>query len=90
VGVTTAAMVLIRELDDVMLIDIKEKENAVKGEALDLNHMASALGLSVKAYGSADYKDMEGSDLVIVTAGFRAGALGKGLRLGRLQGHGGL
>jgi len=70
VGVTTAAMILIRELDDVMLIDIKEKENAVKGEALDLNHMASALGLSVKAYGSADYKDMEGSDLVIVTAGF--------------------
>ncbi len=70
VGVTTGALILLRELDDVMLIDIKEKENAAKGEALDLNHMAAALGLSVKAYGSGDYKDMQGSDLVIVTAGF--------------------
>ena len=70
VGVTTGALIMIRELDDVMLIDIKEKESAAKGEALDLNHMAAALGLSVRAYGSADYKDMKGSDLVIVTAGF--------------------
>ncbi len=68
VGVTTAALVMLRELDDVMLIDIKP--NAPQGEALDLNHMAAALGLSVRAYGSNDYKDMKGSDIVIVTAGF--------------------
>ena len=68
VGVTTAALIMLRELDDVMLIDIKP--NAPQGEALDLNHMAAALGLSVRAYGSNDYKDMKGSDIVVVTAGF--------------------
>ncbi|MGC9112264.1 malate dehydrogenase [Acidilobus sp.] len=68
VGVTTGAMVLLRDLDDVMLIDIKP--NAPQGEALDLNHMAAVLGISRRAYGSNDYKDMSGSDIVIVTAGF--------------------
>ncbi len=68
VGVTTGAMILLRDLDDVMLIDIKP--NAPQGEALDLNHMVSVLGISRRAYGSNDYKDMSGSDIVIVTAGF--------------------
>jgi len=68
VGVTTGAMILLRDLDDVMLIDIKP--NAPQGEALDLNHMTAVLGISRRAYGSNDYKDMAGSDVVIVTAGF--------------------
>ena len=68
VGVTTGAFLLIRDIDDVMLIDIiKDKP---QGEALDLGHMLSVIGSSRRVTGSNDYKDMAGSDVVIITAGF--------------------
>ncbi|MEB2792790.1 MAG: malate dehydrogenase [Caldisphaeraceae archaeon] len=68
VGVTTGAFLLIRDVDDVMLIDIiKDKP---QGEALDLGHMLSVIGSSRRVTGSNDYKDMAGSDVVIITAGF--------------------
>jgi malate dehydrogenase (NAD) (EC 1.1.1.37) len=68
VGATTGAFLLMRDVDDVVLIDIlKDKP---QGEALDLGHMASAIGSSRKVIGSNDYKDMAGSDIVIITAGF--------------------
>lgn len=68
VGVSAAAFMMLRELDDILLIDIIE--GRPQGEALDLGHAAAIFGLSVRLMGSNDYKDMEGSDLVIVTAGF--------------------
>lgn len=68
VGVSAAVQLAVRELDDITLIDIIP--GRPQGEALDLGHMASILGLSIDIRGSNDYKDMEGSDLVIVTAGF--------------------
>ncbi|MCE4608623.1 MAG: malate dehydrogenase [Caldisphaeraceae archaeon] len=68
VGVTTGAFLLIRDVDDVMLIDIiKDKP---QGEALDLGHMLSVISSSRRVTGSNDYKDMAGSDVVIITAGF--------------------
>ncbi len=68
VGTSAAAFMMIKELDDILLIDIIE--NKPQGEALDLSHAASILGLSVNIMGSNDFKDMEGSDIVVVTAGF--------------------
>ncbi len=68
VGTSAANYIMLKELDDILLIDIIE--GRPQGEALDLGHAASILGLSVKVKGSNDFKDMEGSDLVIVTAGF--------------------
>lgn len=68
VGVSAAIQLAVRELDDLTLIDIIP--GRAEGEALDLGHMASILGLSIDIRGSTDYRDMEGSDLVIVTAGF--------------------
>lgn len=59
---------MLRELDDILLIDIIEGKP--QGEALDLAHAAAILGLSVDVRGSNDYRDMAGSDLVVVTAGF--------------------
>ncbi|MDT7903338.1 MAG: malate dehydrogenase, partial [Caldivirga sp.] len=52
---------------DVTLIDIIQ--GLPQGEALDLNHAAAILGKSVRYRGSNDYRDMEGSDIVIITAG---------------------
>ncbi len=68
VGTSAAAFMMIKELDDILLIDIIE--NKPQGEALDLSHAASILGLSVSITGSNDFKDMAGSDIVVVTAGF--------------------
>ncbi len=68
VGTSAAAFMMLKELDDILLIDIIP--NKPQGEALDLSHAASILGLSVKIMGSNDYKDMAGSDIVVVTAGF--------------------
>ena len=68
VGISAAVQIAVKELDDITLIDIIP--GRAEGEALDLGHMASILGLSIDIRGSTDYKDMEGSDLVIVTAGF--------------------
>ena len=68
VGATTAAFLMFFEPDnEVVLIDIIK--GLPQGEALDLNHAASILGKSVRFRGSNDYRDMEGSDIVIVTAG---------------------
>ncbi|CCC82058.1 malate dehydrogenase [Thermoproteus tenax] len=68
VGATTAAMLGVLGVDNkIVLIDIIK--GLPQGEALDLNHMSSILGLDVYYTGSNDYADMKGSDLVIVTAG---------------------
>ncbi len=68
VGTSAANYMMLKELDDILLIDIIE--GRPQGEALDLGHAAAILGLSVRVKGTNDYKEMEGSDLVIVTAGF--------------------
>lgn len=68
VGASTAAMLGLLGVDNkIVLIDIIK--GLPQGEALDLNHMSSILGLDVYYTGSNDYADMKGSDLVIVTAG---------------------
>ena len=68
VGTSAAAFMMIKELDDILLIDIIP--NKPQGEALDLSHAASILGKSISITGSNDYRDMAGSDIVVVTAGF--------------------
>jgi len=49
------------------LIDIIQ--GLPQGEALDLSHMASILGIDVEVTGSNDYRDMAGADLAVITAG---------------------
>ena len=68
VGTSAANYIMLKELDDVLLIDIIE--GRPQGEAIDLGHAAAILGLSVDVQGSNDFRDMAGSKLVIVTAGF--------------------
>lgn len=68
VGTAAAAIMGVMKVDTkILLIDIVK--GLPQGEALDLNHMSSILGLDVEYEGSNEYKDMAGSDLVIVTAG---------------------
>jgi malate dehydrogenase len=68
VGTSAALHIGLRELGDVVLVDIVQ--GLPQGEALDLNHMAAILGLDVEYTGTNDYRDIEGSEVVVVTAGF--------------------
>ncbi len=68
VGMSTAVFTAIKQLDDILLVDIIE--NLPQGEAQDLGHALSILGVDIRVRGTNDYKDMEGSDIVVVTAGF--------------------
>ncbi|MEM0286900.1 MAG: malate dehydrogenase [Nitrososphaerota archaeon] len=68
VGATTAALLMLAEADrEISLVDIIE--GLPQGEALDMNHAASILGKSVNVRGSNKYEDIQGSEIVIVTAG---------------------
>ncbi|MEM0491671.1 MAG: malate dehydrogenase [Acidilobaceae archaeon] len=68
VGTIAAFMALIRGLDNkIVLIDIVP--GLAQGEALDLGHAASALGIDAEIIGSEDFSLIKGSDIVLVTAG---------------------
>ncbi|MEN2975143.1 MAG: malate dehydrogenase [Candidatus Caldarchaeales archaeon] len=68
VGIAAAIHIALKELDDLTLIDIVE--GLPQGEALDLQHMCGILDIDIDIRGSNDYRDMEGSDIVVVPAGF--------------------
>lgn len=67
VGSTCAHWAAAKELGDVVLLDINE--GAAKGRALDLYQASAVAMFDSKITGTADYKDIADSDIVIVTAG---------------------
>lgn len=58
-----------RELGDVVLVDIPEKEGLVKGKALDIQESTPIEGSDCWLTGTSNYGDIGGSDVVVVTAG---------------------
>ena len=71
VGSTLAFKILEEELADVVLVDIKE--DLAKGKALDLEDASALLETEKSILGTSDYKDIKGSYVVVVTAGFARG-----------------
>jgi malate dehydrogenase len=67
VGSAAAFDILRYKISDVVLID--SNENQAKGEALDMMQAAPAIEFDGTILGTNDYSQMEGSELVIVTAG---------------------
>lgn len=67
IGGTLAHLALLKRLGDVVLYDIAE--GVPQGKALDLSQCGPIEGFDAKVTGTNDYKDIEGSDVVIVTAG---------------------
>lgn len=67
VGSSAAFRILEFRISDVVLIDIAE--NLAHGEALDMMQAAPAIEFDGKIKGTSDFSEMEGSELVIVTAG---------------------
>ncbi|MED4583704.1 malate dehydrogenase [Brevibacillus choshinensis] len=68
-GATTAFIMAQKELADIVLVDIPQLENPTKGKALDMMEASPVLGFDSTIVGTSDYKDIEGSDIVIITAG---------------------
>ena len=69
VGATCAHWAAAKELGDIVLVDIPDKVGVAQGKALDLSCSAPIERFDSQIIGTADYKDTEGSDVVIVTAG---------------------
>src|SRR5438270_13040172 len=69
IGGELAALLARRELGDVVLCDIPEKEGVAKGKALDLEQNGAVLGHDAKITGSSNWADCAGADVVIITAG---------------------
>ena len=69
VGATCAHWAAAKELGDIVLIDIPDKEGVAKGKALDLACAAPMERFDSSIIGTSDYADTAGSDVVIVTAG---------------------
>jgi malate dehydrogenase len=67
VGATTAQRIAEKEIGDVVMTDIVE--GLPQGKALDLMQAGPLCGYDSKITGTNDYKDIEGSDVVVVTAG---------------------
>ncbi|ALB01630.1 malate dehydrogenase [Francisella persica ATCC VR-331] len=67
IGGTLAHLALIKQLGDVVLFDIAQ--GIPQGKALDLLQTCPIEGVDFKVRGTNDYKDLENSDIVIVTAG---------------------
>lgn len=69
IGGELAMLVARRELGDVVLLDIPDKEGVAKGKALDLMQAGAVDGYDAKITGTSNYDDIKGADVVIVTAG---------------------
>ncbi|WP_214771107.1 MULTISPECIES: malate dehydrogenase [unclassified Exiguobacterium] len=68
-GATTALYLAQRELGDVVLVDRPEQENPTKGKALDIQEAAPILGFDASVKGTSNYADINGADIVVITAG---------------------
>jgi malate dehydrogenase len=67
VGASAALNSCLRKLGDVLLLDIVE--GLPQGEALDINHQLSEVGIDCSVRGSNEYVDMKGSDIIVLVAG---------------------
>ncbi|MDO3376821.1 malate dehydrogenase [Geoalkalibacter halelectricus] len=67
IGGVLAQLCALRELGDVVLFDIVE--GLPQGKCLDIAEASPVDGFDVELRGTNDYKDIEGANVVIVTAG---------------------
>ena len=69
IGQNLAMLAAMKELGDIIVLDIPDYVNPVKGKALDLMEMAPHGNYDANIIVTSDYKDIAGADVAIVTAG---------------------
>lgn len=68
VGANTAQKIAVKELADVVLVDVVE--GVPQGKALDMLESAPVEGYDVSLVGANGYDETANSDIVVITAGF--------------------
>ena len=68
VGATCAFVLAQMKIADIVLLDIYE--GFAKGKALDMSQNGQVLNYDGAITGTANYEDIEGADVVVVTSGF--------------------
>jgi len=69
IGGELANLLAQKQLGDVVLFDIPAKENFAKGKALDLEQASALSGSDCRISGTANWADLAGADVLIITAG---------------------
>src|SRR6266849_2161039 len=69
IGGNLALLAAQKQLGDLVIYDIPQVEGMVKGKALDINQLTAVEGYDCRITGPSEWKDVAGSDLLIVTAG---------------------
>jgi malate dehydrogenase len=69
IGGELARLFANEELGDVLLFDVPPKENFAKGKALDLEQNGAVLGYDAHIRGTSSWGDLEGADVLVITAG---------------------
>jgi malate dehydrogenase len=67
IGGVLAQLIALRQLGNVLIFDIVE--DMPQGKTLDIGEASRIDGFDVKVEGTNDYKDLAGSDIVVITAG---------------------
>ena len=70
VGGNIALLSAQKELGDIVIIDIPQAENFIKGKALDISQLLPLDGYDAKLSGSSDFAAIKDSDVIVITAGF--------------------
>ncbi len=69
VGATCAHWAAAKELGDIVLLDIPDRVGVAQGKMLDLACCGPIERFDGRLVGTSDYKDIAGSDVVVITAG---------------------
>ena len=69
IGGNLALLATQKELGDILIFDIPKAEGMVKGKALDLMQLRPHDGYDVNIRGSSDWKEINNTDVFIITAG---------------------
>ena len=69
IGQILAMLAAQKEMGDIVVLDIPDYVNPVKGKALDLMEMAPHGNYDATITGTSDYADIAGADVCIITAG---------------------
>ncbi|SHN56968.1 malate dehydrogenase [Desulfitobacterium chlororespirans] len=68
-GTTTAFMLAMKGIGDIVLLDTPAKEHPTQGKALDIMEASPLTRSSVRVTGTSNYEKTADSDIIIITAG---------------------
>lgn len=69
IGGILALLAAQKQLGDVVMLDVPDREMPTRGKMLDIQEASGVLRFDAKMTGTSNYADIAGADVVIVTAG---------------------